>query len=511
MKRPAWIVSLTVAALIVAWSGQVLAQVGQVNNSHALDRNLRVGSGGRNEAAPQRGMYDSQLIASDQVTGLAGFRGPTLVAPDQLRITPPSAYLDRFMGQSVGVAQAATGGTYAPTEFLSSARTVYTAAPQGLMRTTPSTYVAPSVAGGNAAAAIEQAYTDVRRPFNDVLPIPSRATAGRGDDPFGQEQSYVTPSAPVMPVDTVVTGVSVTSEFRQREGLARELIEAQRALRNASGDDTGLDASGQRTTGQGTADGDEGITRGGFVKPREGQDVFVDLLIALKKAQDEAAAVHKPKSPGDVEIQPLDEDEVEQQSDQARADAPLVEFVNNQIVVHGLAGPSQDLFNRYMTRGQTGLRDGRYYEAARSFDFATMLNDANPLAVVGQGMAVFGAGEFYTASNLFRRALESFPPLMQTRLEMATMIKKGDFAQQLKVLNEHVAPDDADTPLLFLATFANYNAGKTKTARALATRLAERDDARPVVKTFAAYIKTGKIPKTLPATAAQPAPAARPQ
>jgi len=508
--------------LAVAWSGSALAQVRQVDTGgRALDRNTQVGSGGRNSTVnPQQYMNNAQLIASDQVSGLAGFRGATLVAPDQLRLTPPSTYLDRFMGQSVGVAQAAAGGTYATGGFYSPSRTVY-ATPRGSVATnTPAAYAAPGTASGSSAA-IEQAYNDVRQRYDGVLPsAPSRT---RGDDSPGQ----VSPSSlPPTIMDMSVTAASFTPEQRQREGLARELLEAQNALRaaNVAGYEnrSSPDLGGQKTLGAPDADEKELVlsTRGGYVIPRQNQDVFVDILMAMQKEREQATGVvrTKPGTPQGTNAGGAGEDDGSVVPDDsaaaadaaiAKADNPLVEVQNDRIVVHGLAGQAQDMFNKYMTRGQAGLKDGRYYEAARSFDMAAILNNTNPMATIGQGLAVFGAGEFYSAAQLFRRALETFPPIMETKLNMADMLKEGDLATQLKDLNERAASDEAETPLLFLAAFVNFNADDAKTARAFAARLVKREDAKPVVKTFAIYVQTGKIPKELPAE--QPRPESKPQ
>ena len=236
------------------------------------------------------------------------------------------------------------------------------------------------------------------------------------------------------------------------------------------------------------------LTRNVFVAAKSG-DANPDNNAALAAAIAKAKSYSLPKDKIDAAI--------------AKADNPLVEVQNDRIVVHGLAGQAQDMFNKYMTRGQAGLKDGRYYEAARSFDMAAILNNTNPMATIGQGLAVFGAGEFYSAAQLFRRALETFPPIMETKLNMADMLKEGDLATQLKDLNERAASDEAETPLLFLAAFVNFNADDAKTARAFAARLVKREDAKPVVKTFAIYVQTGKIPKELPAE--QPRPESKPQ
>jgi len=475
-RQAGWIVAL---ACIVTCAAA--GQVRQLPTGQALDRNMQIGSGGYNHVVGGSGGVNAQLIATNQVTGLAGFSGVTLVAPNQLRITPPSAYLDTFLRQSVGVGQAITHTAHSSTAFYSEARTVFDV-PRSGGAGLPASY---TVAGGSAGASvIERAYSDARRQFDAVLP--QAIQAGR-QEPLPQ-QAVFRPE-PVVPPHAAFT--AVTTEQRQRETLARELLEAQNALRgvNESATDVppGPNAGGEKTLGDATGEL-AASTRGGQMVPTRGQDVFVDILMAMKSERENATIPGRNPGEPSIELAPVKPREP--------GESP-VDVEDHTVVIRGLAGASQDMFNQHMVRGQTAMRAGRYYEAAKNFEVAVVLNPANPVALIGQGLAVFAAGEFYSASNTFRRALESFPPIMETRLDMPGMLSKGDFEKRLAELNERAAPEDADTPILLLATFVNYNAGDLKTARAHAARLAERTDIRPIAKLYAEYVQTGEIPKSL--------------
>jgi len=489
MNRPGIIalwIALAVMLSVPAW-----AQVRQVTGGNALDRNLQVGGGGVNQPVNRVNFPNSELVATGQVTGLAGFSGMTLVAPNELRITPPSAALDTFLGQSVGVQQAANNMAYSPTAFFSPSRTVMDV-PRGNFATTPSSYAVPAGSPAATAAVIQRAYADVRQLYDAALPAVPQP--GRRDD--------IQPQYTIMPMDLNVTPGLATVERRQQESLARDLVAAQIALRDSTpGADIADPLVPLTLNPNRNRAGDEAQRTTGKT-PRKNQDVFVDILIALQRERDADARL-KPSRTDDAAagLFPPDPDQ----------DDALVGVEDNQVIIHGLAGQSQDMFNQFMARGQAGLKAGRYYEAARSFELATILNDANPTAAIGQGLALFGAGEFYSASNMVRRAMDAFPPIMETRLDLAGMMSKDDLERRIKELRERTAlderapHDEADTPLLLLAAFMAHNAGDTKAARAYAARLAARDDAKPVVRLYAIYLTTGKIPQSLPESATQPA------
>ena len=491
MNRPVWNVALLMAAMSVTLCVPSLAQVRQVQMGHALDTqldmSLQVGSNRYNTPTPRTELPNAELIARGQVTGLAGFAGQRLVAPNELRLTTPSAILDNFMKQSVGVAQAQEGNNYAPTAFYVSSRTVYDpTSTSSASNTAPYSYTVSSRV--STAAAVEQAYTESRRLYEVVLPPVPKVV---------RSDVAILPQY-IVPMDMSVTGLSITSEQRQRDSLSRELIDAQNALRDAGapGADPrkrppGPGIDGHRTHGILDPNDPEMLqgTRGGHVVPKKGQDAFTDVVMLMQEHREKLGGVSKPTSA--VENAPGLEP--------GEANAPLIRLQDDQLVVDGLVGNRPDMFNQFMARGQAGLKAWRYYEAARSFELAAVLDNTNPLALIGQGTAVFGAGEFYSASILFRRAMEAFPPIMETRINMAGMMQDGDFAKQLKDLNDRANSEDADTPMLLLATFVNHNAGNTKAARTYAGRLVECDDAKPIVQTFALYVKNGKIPTALPA------------
>ena len=56
-------------------------------------------------------------------------------------------------------------------------------------------------------------------------------------------------------------------------------------------------------------------------------------------------------------------------------------------------------FDEYMARGESLLRKGSYYQAARAYVKAIGVRKLNPLGYLGQAYSLAGAGELVSASE----------------------------------------------------------------------------------------------------------------
>jgi len=498
MNRKAWL--LWVVTAVLSFQQAAWSQVTQLPVGQSLDANPQMGSGGYNTVVGGYGGVNPQLVVTGQVSGLAYFHGTTLIAANQLRIVPPSATFDTFLRQSVGVGQALNYGAYATVPFYSPAQTIYDV-PGARINVTPSTNTVPISAAG--AEAIQRAYMEAQQQYQLLLPV---------NNPTNVQQA--TPRQVELRVDLIskpgAAAVFGIPEQSRREALARELQEAgnlSEQLRQANPNqldqrydpaqraENGPPIGGQQTLGGSQQQDLAASTRGGTRNiPQVNQDIYIDLLMAMREQREEKQPpiagqprVKRPVRPGEA----------------------IVETKDNQVVLHGLAGRSNDMFNQFMSQGQAGLKVGKYYEAARNFEQAGIINTTNPMARVGQGVALLGAGEYYTAGAQFRRAMEIFPPLMETHLDLAAMMSKDDLAKRVEDVTKRASEDDpGNTLLVFLAAYLNYNQsvdypkqGYDTLAKQFAKKLETRVDAAPVMRAFAVYVQTGKIPKALPALA----------
>lgn len=168
------------------------------------------------------------------------------------------------------------------------------------------------------------------------------------------------------------------------------------------------------------------------------------------------------------------------------------------VVLHGLAGVGQDVFNARMAVAGRKLRNGKFYAAGGDYQFAAIVDPANPLARVGLCMSRFGAGESLTAALHLREAMRLLPPLMETRLDLAKMMPPGAVEGELKILEERLtraAGDSQAEPLLaFIAAFMHNSLGQTDQAKAAAAKIKATAGDDKLMGAFADYILTGNFP-----------------
>jgi tetratricopeptide (TPR) repeat protein len=194
------------------------------------------------------------------------------------------------------------------------------------------------------------------------------------------------------------------------------------------------------------------------------------------------------------------------------ANNPLVETKGSEVLIHSLAGAGKDSFNLFMASAQGKMKDGKFYAASRDYELALTINPSNPLALEGAGLAKFAAGEPYTAAFELSRAIEVFPPLMETRLDVAKFVDEKTFSSRLAALDERLSagPDRQETLLLMLATFLHQNAAQTDKAKAYAQLLKDAPKATKLMQTYADYVLTGKKPAQPAILKAQPPAAVTP-
>jgi tetratricopeptide (TPR) repeat protein len=247
--------------------------------------------------------------------------------------------------------------------------------------------------------------------------------------------------------------------------------------------------------------------------PPPGQDVFIDILLTMEKmrAEEKERADHpnRQEKPSrdrkrfqpDQTDDPNTNDEGLTVPDKQPEDA-AVRQVRNKIVLARLAGSNRDLFNLNMSRAEKKLSEGEYYTAAGYYDVAEVLNRGNPLAPLGAALALFAAGEPFSAALHLRQAMDRFPPVMETRVDAKAILgwqivelRIGRLEKRLADKEEPVEPS-----LVFLAAFIRASMDQpdqaAKHAQTLA-KIAGKED-----KTYLLYAK--HLLKTV-STTTQPA------
>ncbi|MHC4561465.1 MAG: tetratricopeptide repeat protein [Planctomycetota bacterium] len=507
MKR--WVSSIAVLAAVAAigsGQGDVRVQTGNV-----LDANPQVGSGGRNEASAAGQPINSQLYVTGQVTGLAGFRGSVgYRAANELRLDLPGQSVRSFRGRSVGLRGAVEGTGYRTQPYLDRAQTA-----MGLRGITsgaaaPGTNV-PAHSTLNRQVANEL-FGKATQSYKQILRTPSRvvstAMPSVGAEPLAP--GWISTAAVRTPdrfeeMDRPGdTALFQLASYDDRQELIRQLrLRRDDEDEEVDEDDRRLDTRVDTRIDPSVApeaplrpEADVPDDGGDRQMPKPGEDAFHDLLMALRERQLAARKAESSRKDEDV-FEPTDED--------AEAD----EDGKDLIIIRALGGRHRDHFNRFMIEGGRLLKAGRYYAAADKYRAAVVVNPHNPMARIGSALALFGAGESFSAGFHLRRAMELFPPLMETRLDIAGMVEMKAFTKRLEELKEVLAEQAGayDNPVtLLLGAYLCASVDQQQDARRYAYRLGAASGGNPIYSAYSEFLITGKRPDQ-PDDKAEDAPA----
>jgi len=501
-------------ALCAAASGQVRpTQAGR-----ELDMNYQIGSGGYNLAPARGGAFNSQLYVTGQTTGLSRFRGNVpYAAENQLRLDVPSARLSTFRQESVGLPQIIGRSGYGVLPYYDRTTTVFNVRGIKAGLTSPGSNV--PLRSTIPPPLAKKLYRDVTADYKPII-----------ESPAGQRM-YTTPfvpaPSPAAPPPRAgwaggeaVSRPGATSIFavlraEDQQELARELMqlgmqdrrletrvetEADTRTRVVPEAVGAVEPPGPQEPEGAKTDLTTYSTGLEPAMPRPNQDVFLDILVTLRQRRRQEQRFSSGRIVPPVE-QPSEGAEAGEPS---AAESPtkspsLVELLGERgvVVIHGLAGAGGDLFNQTMAEAQRNLKAGKFYRAVDSYEAAIIIDSGNPLARIGQGLARLGAGEPLSAALQIQRAMRLFPPIMETRLDIAAMLPIEAVEYQLERVDARLeASGRVEPSLALLSAFVHHNLGhKAEAARsARLLRSAAGDD--ELLKAYASYLLTGRHPTT---------------
>ena len=500
------ILKMTTMLAVVAASSVAAGQVRRLDYGRALDASPLVGAGGRNVQQPMGDRVNSQLYVTGQVTGLGRFRGNIgYRAGDQLRLTLPSEGLDDFRRRAVGMGSALGGRPYRTSPYFDPLQTTFS------LRTFTSDFqslrrAAPPEGQGTLS---QRLYTEATEGYEVLLEETAAGSRRRGlmldSDPLewdseGLTRGFVRPPSGEGSLFDRAEADDEGGKWRgPLEEDGEELPEGYVDLR--------VDSTAEPRATTGHEMPPEAGERPGAPLPSQirpdampetaadvapNEDVYMDLLIRQQELQSgrRIQRLHGAEAePGEDE--PEDGDVPEEA--ERGAQQPLVEITDGVITIHSLAGQRANAFNARMARAQRLLRAGEFYRSAESFQVATMMSPNRPLPRAGRALAMLLAGEPLAAALGLRESMELYPPLMESRLDLARLA--GD---QFPLLTRRLAELDgrigesverpSERSFALLSAYLHRCLGQEEPARAQARKLADSDEADTLSRTFARRI-----------------------
>jgi tetratricopeptide (TPR) repeat protein len=551
MKDAGRTIRVALAAGLLLFVASARGQVLPTQDGRELDASPALGS--RYNSETPQAQINSQLYVTGQVSGLAYFHGsPGYTSGDQLQTNVPSSVQSDFNRRSMDLSQALGGQTYLPSPYYSRGQTVLGVNSILAGRAAPGSNV-PIATVPSATSLGQQLYVDAMADYRTseasrgartMMPEVSRTLPGAQPTLVaGGTMSNVGTflSTPVRLEPALATialpagGLFGVSGGQQQAELARELyfqahpeqIVAQRQPQQPQGDimDNKLDAAvpGASPLGQGppspiAAPAQPGqpaqqdanqpgalAALGGSIQklpatPVRNQDVFMDMLVTLRRDRDSrkeralvAAGLAQRAAAAPIQTGPDGGALVEDQG-------------GRSMVLHGLAGESKDRFNVQMALAGEQLRANQYYDAAYAYETASYQDKRNPLARIGRGLSLLGAGESLSASYEIERAVQMFPMLSKARIDLPAVMNAEVVRKQLELLDERVktASPEARQRLEFLATFLYYNDQQFDKAKTYAQKLVKSIQNESLLRAYAEDVLKA-LPAQQPKTPAEPA------
>ena len=532
-----WVFGIVFCLLVADASGQM--QVG--SQGRALDASSLAGSGGYNTQVPSSYMKNTHISSLTESRGLSRFHGNVPTLSSSLRVGVNTSGVDRFIRQSVGVS------TLKSPQKLYDPKDTYYIDP--LVATLRTGQILQAEARGEvplpgrpnqpSSRMVDKMYVNAMSDYTPIMPQKNRlAVSGQA---LTMQETRKSPSlmsygrpdsdlAKKAELDHIIQrgGDSLYGVMHSddRRDIAKEIRDFDEDMPAYNQPKRPLDAlqeqilegesqPGEPIKGRGKLDqkpdtAQEGLEGRRIVAsqtsrwhslPGENQDSYLELLVALRgrrraEQRQEATALEDqsgkdkpmpdssiptPPSPAAARKQPGYKKNIELTKD-------------NQIIIHKLTGKPVDVFSQYMTKAKESLGKGLYYQASRQYDLAAIAKSQNPMPYIGGCLAYFGAGEWESSARKLAAALNLFPPLVETRIDLPQFLSNDDLKANFAELENWIQHTNKKPMLVLLATYIAHNLGDKTKATKYATMLKNQKNAPAVFHALADYVLTGKRP-----------------
>jgi len=489
---------------------------GNGHSGRLHDANPGVGSGGVNLARPT---YDyggrSDAIITGNVSGLGYFKGNSpLMQNNAFRGSLGSNSLSGFQRQSVGITDVLANRTITPGYFYDTQTTIADLGDirRGLTRpgsSMLSTYaVTPIRGGGYQESPLD---LGIRNPVDHRIGVPGRIDPSQRSIPSASPMAF-NPLYFDRAADSSIFGPprnqpSVFDQLAERRAARRDLIdrmsndlqrtELEDALARR---DAGLPQATPPTMSPPTVDstmppsiasinvtgGDAVVDQSGLA----GGDRFSDMIGAIRAEQDAGRSVFGFTGRGDS-IPESESDSPAPSETPATADASptRVDFgrgrgrrsagltekpgegtiaaasaakwagISLDDPVASFASANASEFNRYMVDGEEAMHDGRYFDASRHFDMASVIDRRNPLPLLARGHALAAAGNYMSAVHSLTRGIAQFPQIAAFKLDLPGMVGRSDVFDRRRAELEQRLAHVEDRDLRFLLGYLELYSG----------------------------------------------------
>jgi tetratricopeptide (TPR) repeat protein len=224
-----------------------------------------------------------------------------------------------------------------------------------------------------------------------------------------------------------------------------------------------------------------------------GNDVFTDMRLALSLVADpSASAVFQ-------EMQKAAKGTARATGEAAAKEIEAAVFIERlmKAPIKSFVGEGSSPVNDELLKAESLMQLGQFYDAAKRYERASVLDPVNPLPLIGRGHALLAAGDYLSASLFLIRGLERFPEMSRFEVDLRSFLRGGEIidirrADLMKEL------DRRDDPTLrFLLGYLEYFTGDRSRGLGNLERAAESAEPGTIIKRYPAMLR-GEGPLPLP-------------
>lgn len=222
-----------------------------------------------------------------------------------------------------------------------------------------------------------------------------------------------------------------------------------------------------------------------------GNDVFTDMRLALSLVADpSASAVFQ-------DMQKAARGTARQPGESGAKEIEAAVFIDRlmKAPIKTFVGEGASPVNDELLKAESLLQLGQFYDAAKRYERAGMLDPANPLPLIGRGHALLAAGDYLSASMFLVRGMERFPEISKFDVDLRAFLQTGEIidirrAELMKELDRR-----EDPTLRFLLGYLEYFTGDKNRGLSNLEKAAEAAEPGTIIKRYPAMLKgEGTLP-----------------
>ena len=179
-------------------------------------------------------------------------------------------------------------------------------------------------------------------------------------------------------------------------------------------------------------------------------DVYRRMLAETQPGEPSSVPGMGQGGPGNIDM--AGEPEQDQVAD--GIGAKLLEY-------NSFVGSRKSSLNDYMAQGESLLKQGGYYSAARAYDRAMSIEPDNPLVYLGRAHSLLGAGDLVSASDDLSMALEMFPKVGGRRINLPEFYySQEEFDRIVQKLQQRIEVRQKDARVRLLLGYMYIYSGE---------------------------------------------------